>query len=102
MPQPAAVIQDRTMSQPTLFDMIDSNHDGVLTREELSAAASSLPAQAHTPSYMVQEPAMQVTRMPSDPILGRMEPIMNRLGQGLMHSTMPVQGVPTVQEATET
>jgi len=102
MPQPAAVIQDTTTIQPTVFDMIDSNHDGVITREELLAAASALPAQAHTQSYVIQEPVARRRVLPSEPILGPMEPIRNRLSHGPMHSTMPVQGVPTVQTATET
>lgn len=44
--------------QPTLFDMIDSNHDGVITREELSAAARTL--QVHPPMQAVQEQQMDL------------------------------------------
>lgn len=91
----------RPVSQ-TLFDMIDTNHDGVLTRQELAAAGA-----ANTQSYMIQQ---QTSVLPSEPIQNMppmepviaapSEPIMNRSSQGLMQGT--VQVVPTTQMMTET
>jgi len=111
LPQPGT-IQERTLSQPgqqTLFDMIDSNHDGVITRQELAAATGgSASLQAHTQSYMLQDQMnTQVTRG-FDASACPTEPIMNRPGQGLVQGTMPMQGttpmqvVPTMEMVTQT
>jgi hypothetical protein len=101
LPQPGNVIQERTLSHPsqqTLFDMIDRNHDGVITREELAAAAgASAGAQATTQSYMVQEPMMNAPVHST-----QMEPIMNRPSPGLVQGTQHLQVVPTMEMVTET
>jgi len=111
MPQPAN-------GQQTLFDMIDKNHDGVITRQELAAAVGgSAAAQAHTQSYLVQEPMMnsqalarpylaQEPRMnsrvlPYEQNVAPAEPIMNRPSQGFVNGT-PMQVVPTMEMVTET
>jgi len=104
LPQSGSFIQE-PLSQPgqqTLFDMIDRNHDGVITRQELAAAAgASAAAQATTQSYLVQEPMMNAQVLPFEPNSAPAEPIMNRPYRGLAQGTMPVQVVPTMEMVTE-
>jgi len=104
LPQSGSFIQE-PLSQPgqqTLFDMIDRNHDGVITRQELAAAAgASAAAQATTQSYLVQEPMMNTQVLPFEPNSAPAEPIMNRPYPGLAQGTMPVQVVPTMEMVTE-
>lgn len=95
--------------QQTLFDMIDTNNDGVITRQELAAAGKSSAMQAGTQSCLVQQ---QMSVLPSEPIqnmppsepvmnLAPTEPIMNnRSSQVLLQGTTQV--VPTTQMLTET
>jgi len=116
VPQSRNLIETvQTVMQPvtqTLFDMIDTNHDGVITRQELAAAGASS-AQASTQSFMVQqqtsvgpsEPIQSVP--PTEPVMNKapVEPVMNMSSMGLGQGTMQVgqgtmQVVPTTQMLT--
>lgn len=113
-------------AQPTLFDLIDANHDGVITRQELAAAGGSTSAQANT-QFQLQTAVLhsepQQNMQSSEPMMnvGPTEPVMNRpsqlsgggsfqsTSQGLSSQSLSrelmqgtVQVVPTTQMLTET
>merc|ERR1712079_221943 len=105
-------------AQPTLFDLIDANHDGVITRQELAAAGGSTSAAQASTEFQQQTAVLHSgpfqNMPPSEPMMnaGPTEPVMNRpsqlsdgstsqsFSQGLLQGTMQV--VPTTQMLTQT